>query len=93
MAHPAPVAITELPENPDRELHSRMLKYGITMGIRVLCVVVALFVQGWWLLLPVTGAIVLPYFAVLIANARRAGATQRVERPGGLVPLRPENGR
>ncbi|MBI5161819.1 MAG: DUF3099 domain-containing protein [Micrococcales bacterium] len=66
-----------------------MIKYGVTMGIRVVCVIVMLFVQGWWLLVPVIGAIVLPYFAVIVANAKGASGVGVVERPGALVPLAP----
>lgn len=87
MARAKAAPITSIPENPDRELHSRMIKYGITMGIRVVCVILCLFVHGWWLVIPVLGAIVLPYFAVVIANAKGAGNAAEVERPGGLVPL------
>lgn len=81
------MAITELPDNPDREMRTRVVKYVITMSLRVACVIVMLFVQGWWLLLPVIGAVVLPYFAVVIANAKGASGSRVVERPGGLLPL------
>lgn len=82
-----PVAVTELPESPDRELHSRMIKYGVTMGIRVICVILCLFVHGWWLVLPIAGAVLLPWFAVVIANAAAPRGQQVVERPGALVPV------
>lgn len=63
-----------------------MVRYGIAMGIRVVCIILCFFVQGWWLLLPIIGAVVLPYVAVVFANVGvSAGAA--VERPGSLVPL------
>ncbi len=55
-----------------------MRRYALTMGIRMVCV------QGWWLLIPAGGAIVLPYIAVVLANAVSAGDRRHVERPGGI---------
>jgi len=79
-----PQSITSLPESPDAERHGRMVRYGIAMGIRVLCVIACFFLHGWWLLIPVIGAIFLPYIAVVLANvgSRPGGA---VERPGSIV--------
>ncbi|WP_350349887.1 DUF3099 domain-containing protein [Agromyces sp. G08B096] len=78
--------ITTLPPSPDAERRSRMIKYTIAMSIRVLCIFLMLFAQGWWLVVFAAGAIFLPYVAVVLANVGggRGGA---VERPGGLVPL------
>jgi hypothetical protein len=41
------------------------------MGIRTGCVIAAIFVPGWprWVL--IAGAVVLPYLAVVVANAGR----------------------
>lgn len=55
------------------------------MGIRVLCVIACIWVRGWWLLIPAVGAIFLPYFAVVVANAVQSGDTGQVERPGTVV--------
>jgi DUF3099 family protein len=90
-----PVSITELPPSPDAERHSRMLKYAIAQGIRVLCIVAVFFVHGWWVLIPAAGAIFLPYFAVVAANNIRRGGTTEVQRPGAIVPVTPapSNGR
>lgn len=83
-----PQSITSLPESPDDARHRRMIQYGIAMGIRVLCVIACFFVHGWWLLLPLAGAILLPYVAVVIANVgSRPGGT--VERPGSVVRVVP----
>lgn len=40
------------------------------MGIRVVCIVLAMFVEGWLMWLAFAGAIFLPYFAVVLANAQ-----------------------
>ena len=80
-----PQSITSLPESPDAERHRRMIQYLIAMTIRVGCVIASFFVQGWWLVVPVLGAIVLPWVAVLLANV----VTQNegsVQRPGAIVP-------
>lgn len=54
-----------------QEQTGRTRKYLISMLIRTLCVIGAIFIPGWprWVL--ITGAIVLPYLAVVIANAGR----------------------
>lgn len=81
-----PQSITSLPESPDDERHRRMVQYLIAMTIRVGCVIACFFVHGWWLILPVLGAVILPWVAVLLANV----VTQTegsVERPGAIVPV------
>ena len=40
------------------------------LGIRVVCIVLAMFVEGWLMWLAFAGAIFLPYFAVVLANAQ-----------------------
>lgn len=45
-----------------------MVKYTVSMLIRMVCIVAMVFVRGWWLILFAAGAIFLPYFAVIIAN-------------------------
>lgn len=82
MRSPRP-SVTSLPPSPDEERHGRMIRYGIAMGIRVVCIGLCLVVPGWWVVVPVLGAVFLPYFAVLIANTTRRVAGG-VERPGGL---------
>jgi hypothetical protein len=47
-----------------------MVKYLIAMTIRVICIVAAIFVEGWLMWFCFAGAIFLPYFAVVIANAQ-----------------------
>jgi hypothetical protein len=42
-------------------------------------VLLCFFVQGWWLILPAIGAIVLPYVAVVIANASTRSSDGSVE--------------
>jgi hypothetical protein len=76
----------------------RTRRYLISMGIRTACVVAAIFVPGWprWVL--IAGAVVLPYVAVVAANAGRSGRTKapmpvamplRPQLPSGHVPPTP----
>jgi hypothetical protein len=65
-----------------------MIKYSITMGIRLVCVILCIFVRGWWLLLCAAGAVFLPYIAVVLANVVDSRGS-RVERPGAIVPVQP----
>lgn len=78
-------SITSLPQSPDEERHGRMVRYGVAMGVRMVCVILAIVLHGWFQLVAVAGAIILPYFAVVIANVsmRHAGAV--VERPGAIT--------
>lgn len=82
---PRPVTLTNLPQSPEEEQKARLVKYAVMMSIRVVCIVVCVFTPGWWLLIPATGAVVLPYIAVVVANAARRRVRGGVERPGGVV--------
>jgi predicted tellurium resistance membrane protein TerC len=78
-------SVTTLQQSPTEERRVRLIKYTVAMTIRVVCIVLMIFVQGWWLLLCAAGAIFLPYFAVIIANAARIGSEPDVARPGPLM--------
>ncbi|WP_084541183.1 DUF3099 domain-containing protein [Nocardioides alkalitolerans] len=64
-----PVRITSAGEAPEEELDHRQRRYIIAMTVRTLCFLGAVAVgPGWlrWVLL--SGAVFLPYIAVVIAN-------------------------
>jgi amino acid transporter len=82
-------SVTNLPKSASDERRVRMIKYTIAMIIRVICIVLMLFVQGWWLLLCAIGAIFLPYFAVIIANVALSPDSDEVVRPGPLLLVPP----
>ena len=89
-------SITSLPLSPEAERRSRMVKYSVAMGIRVVCIVLMLFVHGWWLLVCAVGAIVLPYIAVVIANVHSDPRGAEVLRPGAVEVSKrehPEDGK
>lgn len=86
-------SITTLPPSPEDERRRRMIRYTVTMGIRMVCIVLMLFVQGWWLLVCALGAILLPYFAVIAANVHGDPRPAAVLRPGAVAVLpRPGDG-
>ncbi len=74
--------VTSLQSAPELERRSRMIKYTVAMGIRLACIGACFLVSGWWLLIPALGAIILPYFAVVLANS----ATKERQK---TAPLRP----
>ncbi|WP_309617381.1 DUF3099 domain-containing protein [Salinibacterium sp.] len=82
-------SITSLPESPQDDQRRRVVRYTVAMSVRVACVIACFFVQGWWLLVCVIAAIVLPYVAVIIANVggKESGT---VERPGSIIRVTPE---
>lgn len=69
-----------------------MIKYSVTMGIRVLCLISILFVHGWWIIIPALGAVFLPYFAVVLANVGAGERGAVVLRPGSIEPVNPPRG-
>ena len=88
MAKPQQIAsITALPLSPTDDRRARMVKYLIAMGVRLICIALCFIVQGWWLAVFAIAAVVLPYFAVILANVGNEPGG-RVERPGSLVPVR-----
>ncbi|MCU1529960.1 MAG: hypothetical protein JWP75_3723 [Frondihabitans sp.] len=66
-----------------------MIRYSLAMLVRLVCIIVAFLVPGWWALVPAIGAIVLPYVAVVLANVGHEGLRGTVERPGTVDLYRP----
>lgn len=60
---------TNLPESPKGDQATRMRNYTISMTIRTLCFVLAIFTHGWIRWVFAIAAIILPYIAVVLANA------------------------
>lgn len=80
--------ITSLPPSPTDDRHARMVKYLVAMGIRLVCIALCfVFPLGWWTLLPVIGAVVIPYIAVVFANVGHESG-DAVESPGGIEVYR-----
>lgn len=67
---------TALEASPDEERRSRLIKYTVAMSVRMVCIVLGVFTQGWLMWVFFALAIFLPYFAVVIANEQ--GSTKKV---------------
>ncbi|PRY48621.1 Protein of unknown function (DUF3099) [Knoellia remsis] len=79
-------SVTTAPTSADDDLNARIKQYLVTMGIRTACFVAAFFTQGWVRWTCVALAVVLPYIAVLFANAH---APRRAGRLTKAVPRNP----
>jgi Flp pilus assembly protein TadB len=70
-----PVRITTAPSSAGADISHRQRRYLIAMGVRTLCFVVVVLLTithagpGWLPWIFVVGAVVLPYVAVVMANA------------------------
>lgn len=70
-------SVTALQISPELERRRRFIKYTVAMVVRVICVILAVSVQGWLMWVFAAGAIFLPYFAVVIANAQGESSTPK----------------
>ena len=61
-------SITDAAEAHSEDMHKRMVKYALAMGIRLVCLILIFVVDGWFKILMVAGAVFLPWIAVIIAN-------------------------
>ena len=61
-------SITDAAAAHSEEMRQRMIKYAVAMGIRMVCLILIFVVDGWLKILPVIGAVFLPWVAVIIAN-------------------------
>jgi hypothetical protein len=94
---PEPVLITEAEPSMAEQTAFRKKRYAITMGIRIVCLLLAaVFYKIVWLMLilAVLGA-VLPWIAVLMANDRppkkRLHAHRYEARPDRVLESRPRH--
>ena len=84
-----PQSITSLHASPDAERRSRMVKYSVAMEIRLLCIGACFITPGWWMLIPATGAVLLPYLAVVAANqVNRTSSDSQAYVAPSIVPHR-----
>ena len=81
MAHDVVQSATALPVSPVDDRRRRMKAYSMAMSLRMACLILVFFVPGWWKVVFGIGAVVLPYVAVVLANAGSGISTIAV-RPG-----------
>jgi hypothetical protein len=67
--------VTEARVSKSEDISSRERRYLMMMGVRVACFILSIVVfvngGGWLTAIPAVGAIIIPYFAVVIANGGR----------------------
>ncbi len=76
-------SVTTAPTSRVLDQDTRIRRYLWTMGVRTGCFIVAVVATGWIRWVAVAGAVVLPYVAVILANA--AGPRQ----PGTVPAVTP----
>lgn len=68
---PEVFAITGVTQGTTESQKHRQRRYLISMSIRTICWILAIVTNGWLRWVFFVGALLLPYFAVVIANAGR----------------------
>lgn len=88
-SHAAPV--TSLPQSPQEEATARVRRYWIMMGIRMACFALTVLVTpyGWYTWVFAAAAAVLPYIAVVFANAVSPTTSTPAESPVQELTARP----
>jgi len=77
------VRITTASASRNEEIAGRQRRYVISMTIRTLCFIAAILVGGGWLRwVLVAAALLLPYVAVVMANATHSRSDDFMLRPG-----------
>jgi hypothetical protein len=61
-------SITDAATAHSEEMRKRMIKYAVAMSIRMVCLILVFVVDGWFKVVPIAGAVFLPWIAVVIAN-------------------------
>ena len=86
----APIShsITSVDTALSEDLSSRQTRYFVSMMIRTGCFIATIFLPSPWRWLTLAGSMLLPYVAVVIANAGREPNTQYSE-PFNLRELPP----
>lgn len=88
--------VTDAEDSHERDISSRTHRYLISMGFRMVCFILAVIIPGPLRWVFVVGAVIIPWIAVLIANAA-APSTPRTNpavSPGAAqLPEQPESPR
>lgn len=78
--------VTSVGEAPHSERRRRMVIYTVSMLIRFACVALVVFTGGIWQWIFGFGAVLLPYFAVVVAN-NVGGEVKPSDEPLRVEPL------
>ena len=88
--------VTQARRSVSEDITARQHRYLFMMAIRTVCFIIAMVLflnhAGWLTAIPAAGAIFLPYFAVVMANAgREAGNTRGFLEYRANLPARRES--
>jgi hypothetical protein len=76
--------VTSARTSHSQEMSGRLRRYLISMSVRVVCLALAIFVfNGWLRLIGIAAAVILPWVAVVLANA---GPVDDGDQPEFIVP-------
>lgn len=65
-----PVRITTVAASREDDIRARQRRYVLSMGFRTLCFIAAVIIgEGWVMWVLIVAALLLPYVAVVMANA------------------------
>lgn len=80
-------SVTTAHSSRSEDLTRRQIQYAIAMTIRLVCFILAVVVPfGWFTWVFIAGAALLPYVAVILANAAGGSRGQGLERPEHEIP-------
>lgn len=84
-------AVTSIPQSPRDEADHRVRRYALTMTIRIVCFGLMVIVQpyGWYTWVFGIAAAVLPYIAVVFANAGSDSTETEAESPVQQIEATP----
>ncbi|MCU0300580.1 MAG: DUF3099 domain-containing protein [Candidatus Nanopelagicales bacterium] len=68
--------ITSAQPGPSRDLVNRERTYLLMMATRMVAIVVAVVVPGWWRAVAIALGVLLPYVAVVLVNQARTRGTE-----------------
>ncbi|HEX5729813.1 DUF3099 domain-containing protein [Microbacterium sp.] len=86
-----PQSATSLPRAPRDDEARRSSRYLVMMGIRIACFILMVVITpyGWYTWVLGAAAIVLPYFAVVLANVSANVRRTDAENPERALPAAP----
>jgi hypothetical protein len=81
-------SISDARESHSDEMRTRMIRYSISMSIRLICFILVFVVPYVWLQwVMIAGAVFLPYFAVIVANG--GSDTSNIRHSDALIDRAP----
>lgn len=81
-------SISDARESHSEEMRTRMIRYTVSMSIRLVCFILIFVVPFVWLQwVMIAGAVFLPYFAVIVANG--GSDTSNIRHSDALIDRAP----